>query len=82
MDAQSESDAINAAITRNVRAQMELAGTKQAALAATIGRPVSWVADRLTNRADWRIADLTVVARAIGCPTVTLVALPDPTEES
>jgi len=69
--------AINAAVTRNVRAQLELAGMKHNELAAAADRPVSWVADRLNNRADWRISDLTVVARAIGCPTVTLVTLPE-----
>lgn len=69
--------AINAAVTRNVRAQLELAGMKHTDLAAAAGRPQSWVADRLNNRAEWRISDLTVVARAIGCPTVTLVTLPE-----
>jgi len=70
----------NERVSRNIRAELARISMTQGELALTLrpARERTWVADRLNGRADWRVAEVTAVARAIGCtPEVLLNGLSD-----
>jgi hypothetical protein len=75
-----ESAVTNGTVSANVRAELARADMNQSDLAAALKRDRSWIADRLNGRADWRVHDVVIVARAIGCTVSTLA--PNLTEES
>lgn len=71
-------DPDNERVSRNIRAELARTGLTQSDL-VTVMQPVrdrSWIADRLNGRTDWRVLDVTAVARAIGCsPEMLLTGL-------
>jgi hypothetical protein len=70
----------NERVSRNIRAELARISMTQAELAGALApaRERMWVSDRLNGRADWRVTDVTAVARAIGCtPEVLLNGLAD-----